>query len=410
MPPSSPFTAFLLACAVYAAPLAKTNETTATIDSLVGKAEIQKSGRQQWSPVALGAKLHGSDVVRALDNSFLRISWPDGNVSYVHANSQIMLNFFEATEPDIVSTHVTVLYGAIFFVIKEIIPKAFIKTYDTKVYTPTAVVSVRGTGFGVDVDNGNGSTSVKVLNGTLLVRNIIKDASLFLSAGFKTAVEMKTDPIVPKTLLDQDIADLKSWVPPEVIERELAAQLARARREHQALTGDFKDKLAIISFVNKSKYNGPWNIGDAFARQLADRIEQSNKNVVVAGADTPAADPLKLGEAHQARFVVTGYVETFDILQHAEITAQADEYREFYIADVRLRVQLISVADKKLLLDNTFTGETRGKNVKENSWQKVGKLALSFKDSPFSKSILGSSTQQALDQAADKIVQLVNTQ
>ena len=77
MSPSSPFTAFLLACAVYTATFAKTNETTAPIDSLVGKAEIQKSGRQQWSPVALGAKLHGSDVVRALDNSFLRISWPD---------------------------------------------------------------------------------------------------------------------------------------------------------------------------------------------------------------------------------------------------------------------------------------------------------------------------------------------
>jgi hypothetical protein len=410
MPLASFFNSFFITFLIYSAAFAHAKETVATIDSLEGRAEIQKAGQQRWLAVAAGAKLHSSDVVRALNKSFIRISWPDGNNSFVHANSQIILNFFESNDPDVISTHITVLYGALFFVIKEILPKAIIKTYDTKVYTPTAVVSVRGTGFGVDVEGKSGATTVKVLNGTLLVRNILMDASTFLSAGFKSTVEMKTDPVVPKTLLDKDIADLKAWVPPPVIEKELSTQIVRAQREHRILTDDFKDKLAIVPFVNKSKYKGQWDVGRSFAHQLADQIEQSNKNVAVSDDDTSVTDPLKLGQALNARFVIVGEVTEFDIVQRAEISAAADEYKEFYIAKTTLRVQLISVADKKMLFDNTFTGETRGKNQKENSWQSIGKLGLVFKDSPFSRSILGASSQQVFDQAAESIIRLVNAQ
>jgi len=48
---------------------------------------------------------------------------------------------------------------------------------------------------------------------------------------------------------------------------------------------------------------------------------------------------------------------------------------------------LINVADKKMVFENTFSGETRGKNLRENSWRKIGKLALSLKDKQFSESI-----------------------
>ncbi len=401
----SAMTVFFLFLSSSAAP----REIVAVVDSLVGKAEVQRSG-QQWRPVAVRAKLRNNETVRALDKSFLRISWPDGNVSFVHANSHVLLNFFESSDPDIVSTHLTVLYGAMFFVIKEIMPKALFKTYDTKIYTPTAVVSVRGTGFGVGVDAKNGSTSIQVIHGTLLVRNIIKDVSSFISAGFKTTVEMKTDPIVPKTLLDQDINDLKTWVPADVIESEMAAQLVQAKRDHDVLAADFKDKFVIVPFANTSKYKGPWNIGQAFAMQLAEQLKQSNKDAAVADNAPSSADPLMLGGTHKAKYVVTGGIEDFDIAQHAEITVAADEYEEFYIATVRVRVQLISVADKKRVLDKTFTGEARGKNLRENSWQKIGKLALDFKDPRFSSSVLGASSQQALDQAAENIIRFVNAE
>ena len=90
--------------------------------------------------------------------------------------------------------------------------------------------------------------------------------------------------------------------------------------------------------------------------------------------------------------------------QHAEITAAADEYKEFYVAKVRLRIQLIDVVEKKSTFDKIFVGETMGKNVNNNSWQKICTYTFTPKDSRFSKSILGSSTQQAVDQAVEEMV------
>jgi hypothetical protein len=249
-----------------------------------------------------------------------------------------------------------------------------------------------------------------VINGAVLVGNILKNVSSFISAGFQTYIELKTDPISGKLLLDKDIMGLKTWAPIEVIDRELALQIARAGRDHDILAGGFKDKLLILPFENRSHYAGQWNVGQTLAQQLIDQLRQTNKNIIVEKGDANAIDPLKLGEEKKARFVIIGDIEDFDIVQHAEITAAADEYNEFYVARVRLRIQLINVADKKLAFDNTFSGETMGKNLKENSWQKIGKLALNLKDKQFSESILGSSLQQVMDQTADKLIQFVNYQ
>ena len=376
----------------------------AVIDSIAGKAEIQKAGQQKWQPAVCNAKLNGNDIIRVLDNSFVRLALPDGSSTFIRANSQIMLNFFESSEPNIFSTHVTVLFGAVFFVIKEILPKAFTRTYDTKVYSPTTVVSVRGTSFCIDVDKKNGATLVKVVNGTVQVRNIHKDKTSFVSAGFKTLVEKKTDAIASAILLDNELAEIRTWVPANVIEKQIAEQLARAQRDHQVLSGDFKDKFIVMPFSNRSKYNGKWDICLGFAEQVAEQLRLSNKNAVVPKTDSIVPDPLKIGETHKARFVVTGVIEDFNVTQHAEITAAADEYKEFYVAKVRLRIQLIDVVEKKSTFDKIFVGETMGKNVNNNSWQKICTYTFTPKDSRFSKSILGSSTQQAVDQAVEEMV------
>jgi hypothetical protein len=387
---------------------AASKEMFATVDSLVGTAEIQKAGQQKWEKAVLSAKLRGNDIIKVLDKSYVRLALPDGSSTFIRANSQIMVNFFDSSEPNIFSTHVTVLFGAVFFVIKEVLPKALTKTFDTKVYSPTTVVSVRGTSFCVDVDPKSGATLVKVINGTVQVRNILNNVTSFISPGFKTTVEMKTDPIAASAILDSELSDLKLWVPSQVFEKEIALQMARALRDHQVLSGDFKDKFLIMPFYNRSKYSGKWNISLGFAEDIAEQLKLSNKNAVVPKIDSTFHDPIKAGELEKARFVVIGDIEDFDITQHAEISASADEYKEFYIAKVRLRLQLIDVAGKKTLFDVTFIGETRGKNSKDNSWQKIGSLAFGSKDPRFVKSILGSSTQQAIDQSVEKIVQLSN--
>jgi hypothetical protein len=138
---------------------------------------------------------------------------------------------------------------------------------------------------------------------------------------------------------------------------------------------------------------------------LAEQLRLSNKEATLFKADSSVVDPLRIGGLEKAKFVIVGDIEEFDILQHAEITPAADEYREFYVAKIRLRLTLIDVAGKKTAFEKMITGETRGKNVKENSWLKIGAFSFNQKDPRFSKSILGSSTQQVLDQAAEKIIQ-----
>jgi hypothetical protein len=384
------------------------NTAFATIDSLAGNAEIQRAGQQNWLPATCGAKLSGNDIIRVLEKSFVRLGLPDGSTTFVRANSQIMVNFFDSSEPSIFSIHITVLFGAVFFVVKEILPKAFTKIYDTKAYTPTTVVSVRGTAFSIEVSPKNGATSVKAIHGTVHVQNIATSAASFMSAGFKCTVATPTDSVTALILLDGEVTELKTWVPADVIDKEIAAQLAKAKRDHQVLSDDFKDKIIVLPFSNHSKYEGKWKIGLGFAGQLAEQLRLSNKNASTIAIDSSRTNPLKIGESEKARFVILGDIEDFDVTQHAEITASADEYKEFYIAKVRLHIQLFDVTEKKIVLETNFVGETRGKNVKDNAWQKISTFTFNQKDLRFSKSILGSSVQQVLDQAAEKIVRWSN--
>jgi hypothetical protein len=379
--------------------------TFASVDSMTGNAEIQRAGTQSWQKAAVGDKLYNNDMIRVLDKSFVRLGWPDQSASYMHQNSQLLLAFYENDASSIISRHITVLYGAVFFVIKEILPKTLIKQYDTKIYTPTSVVSLRGTSFCIEVDNTSKNSTIKVINGTILVRNILRNTSLFVSAGFKTTVEMAQDPSGPKALLDKEIDGLKEWVPRPVIEQEMASQLVKAGRDHDVISGGVKDKILILPFANSSKYAGPWNIQSGLARMMADQLRHGHITVEVA--DSAGHDPLLQGVKNAARFVIVGEVQDFDIAQHAEIAASADEYREYYIANVRINIQMINVADKRVVFENQYAADKRGPNAKDNSWKKISKMAFSLEDQQFIKSILGIAISQVVEQASEKLNRII---
>jgi hypothetical protein len=397
---------FLLTMLILAAAgLAAEKNTFATLDSLTGKAEIQRAGTQAWQKAAVGDKLFNNDMIRVLDKSSARIGWPDQSASYMHENSQVMLAFYESNTSDIISRHITVMYGAVFFVIREILPRSLIKQFDTKIFTPTAVVSLRGTSFLVEVNNDSKSSTVKVIRGTVLVRNILKNTSVFVSAGFKTTVDIAKDPTGPNALLDKEIDSLKQWVPVPVIEQEMALQLAKAGRDHDILAGDLKDKILIVPFTNNSKYSGAWQIQSGFATMFSDQLRHGHLSVDVA--DSAGVDPLVAGVRKNAKFVIVGEIMDFDIVQHAEIAATADEYREYYIANVKLNIQMINVAEKRVVFENQYSADKRGANAKDNSWQKISKMSFSLGDQQFVKSILGIAVSQIVEQASEKLNKII---
>lgn len=377
-------------------------EIFATLDSLIGKAEVQRAGTHSWVLVKQGEKLYNNDIFKVSQKGFARIVFPDKGAIYVRYNSQIMINLLQRND-QITLNHATVFFGAVFFVIKHALPLRSLGIGDTKIYTPTAVISLRGTSFNVEVDSKNGATDVEMLNGTVLVRNIIRNVSIYLGSPYKTRIDMNSDPLVPSAVLKSDIDALKSWAPIQVIEQEMTAQLAQSKRDKIVITGKFEDKCVILPFVNESNYDGPWKVADAITKSFSEQLQKSTTRLKISAADSFPADPIEYVKEQKARFLISGVIETFEITQRAEITARADEYRELVSARVRIRIQLTDASDKSIISDEVYTGEVTGKNKVENTWKGVQKLNFDLHDPTFTSTLIGTSTKQAVDMALEKI-------
>ena len=381
------------------------NTSYVVIDSLAGKAEIQRAGRHDWYYVQKGERLYSNDMLRVLDNSLARLVWPDGSNAYVHKNSQILITFL-TSEPAKLLSHSTVFFGAVYFVIKKVLPKKI--SDEMRVYTPTAIISLRGTSFEIKVDK-NGSTVAKVINGVVHVRTIHKTSATYLSAPYKTIVRKETDPIIAGAILQSDIDSLKSWVPSEVVEAEIKDQLARSRRDHLIITGKSEDKCIILPFTDSASYQGNWDIGKEVSSFFADIIHRSTSTMKIAAIDTSMPDPLIAAKKYNARYALTGVIQAFDIFQHAEISAQADEYRERSIARVKITIQVIDAHVGSVLWEETSTGEVSKKNKEENSWKVISTLPFDLHDEQFAGSILGQAIKQALEQLTEKISSQLET-
>jgi len=379
-------------------------EVFVQVDSLRGAVEVRRAGQDKWSACAKSMKLRNNDMVRAGDNATAIFKWANGQGVFLHANSQILINLAESKEKNIFSQHFTLFTGAAYFLLKAALPQM---DNDIKVFTPTAVIATRGTSFQVDLPGKNGSTSVKVFSGTVLVRNIIRNAASFINAGNKTFVEINTDPIVPQTMLDDDIAGLKKWVPGAVVDKELASQIARGHRDQLVITGKTENKIIIVPFENKSPYAGSWNISQQLASLLMGEINKGAEGSKAYLADTVVTNPLEYGNDQDARYVITGTIENFDIVQHARITVRADDYQEFSTAQVKLNLQLIDVKNSRIVVDNIYSGEFTGDNVPINTWQTIGKLGFDKAEKRFWESILGKAVLTCVDQANEDMFRYV---
>jgi hypothetical protein len=379
-------------------------ELSVTIDSLKGNAEVQRAGRQLWQKAGPKMKLYNNDIIHVMPEGYASLSWPDGSVTSVHQNSQMLVNLAQQEPPNNnVFSHATVFFGAVFFLVKKIAPRGLFDDSNMRVYTPTAVMSIRGTAFSVTVDKNIGTTTVKVINGTVQVRNILKTVSLFLGPACRTEVSMNCDPTQPAAVLKSDLDSLRMWVPGSIIAEAMEKQLSQGRKDRLTMTGRLEDRCVITLFTNTSNYHGAWPIARSLTKALTERLGKINRKLNFIVKDSLENDPFEMARKDSARFVILGAIEEFDITQHAEISPRADEYREYASAVVRLRLRLLDAASGKQLAEEVFNGEVNNKNAVENSWQKVNKLTFDLADKKFSSSILGVALTQALDQAAQKM-------
>lgn len=380
-----------------------------TIDSLSGRAEVQRAGKQNWQIVKQGSKLYDNDIIRALDKSYAKLKWENGSMVFVHSNSQILINLHKDSINNTFLQRATVFFGAVYFVIQKILPREVSSIYETKVYTPTAILAIRGTSFSVDVDKNNGTTVAGVTNGTVLIQNILQKESLYLEAGYKTTVAMNAPPIKPAALLKQDIEAIKVWVGSKIVTDEMAKELENAKRDHNVITGKLDEKIVFIPLVNVSEYMGDWKIDKILSEYLANKITEKYRIKCIL-LDTAVENHVDLGQELKSRYILYGDLTKFKVSQRAEISAAADKYNEYSVASICAHLRLVDVTQQKVIYNNIICGEVSRKNRDENKWEALSKLKFDKEDATFKNSLLGEVVNETLESFSQTLAKYMGLQ
>jgi hypothetical protein len=372
-----------------------------TVDSLNGIVELQRSGTINWSAVTKGSKLYNNDLLRVPDIGIAVLHWPDGTQTYVHRKSQIMITLFENKIEKKILANATVMFGAVFFIVKTILPKN--KSEEMRVYTPTAVLSIRGTSFLVDIDSTRAFTTVKMLNGLVTVKNVTKNISILLGTPYQSVIEKGLNPTTPKAVLQNDLDSMKMWIPQSIIENEIAKQIDKSKQDRMDLVGDFEERCLVTQFINTSGYRGPWDIEQEITRQFTTILRRNLARVSVMVTDSIVSDPIETAKSLNARFCISGKIDQFEISKHAEISDRADEYRESVIARTGIVVRLFDISQNKEVFNELFSAESAGKNNLDNTWDIFQKKVFNLSDTVFTNTIIGSAAQSSVNRAIEKI-------
>jgi hypothetical protein len=376
-------------------------KSSVSFDSLAGVVEIQRAGSVKWEYASKSSKLLHNDLVRIPDTGIAVLKWPNGTRSFLHKRSQILVTLIEKKNSTDIVSNVTVMFGAAFFIVKKLLPKD--RTEEMKIYTPTAVLSIRGTSFLVDVDTVEKNTKVKMVNGILMVKNISKNVSVLLGTPFQTEVTFNQNPLTPRAVLKSDLDSIKRWIPEQVIEKEIATQIESTAQNKIELSSDYQNQCLVAQFTNLSNYNGKWDIAQEFTQQLSSQLRRTLSKTVVMLVDTIVNDPLETAKSINARFCLTGTIDKFDLVKYATVSARSDEYRETVNARVTVTIRLHDLAQNKDIVSNSFTSEMQGKNTAENSWNTFHKKPFNLSDTSFTKSIIGYVSVNSLTDAVKAV-------
>lgn len=369
------------------------------IDSLYGRAEIQRESSFEWQLVSSGEKLFNNDQLRSLPSSHIRLKCGDSIQVFISQNSRFKLNLLKSGNSLI--SHITLISGAAFFNISNTRSQ---KTRNKLfIHTPAIKASPHDCSFLISLTPDN-STEIRLLQGTLPISKFKDGGSHYLGSPLLTTIGLNNDSFHQSALLQQDIDSLKCFIPAAIIDRIMEKQVIIWRRNSQILNGKLEDKCLIASLKNKSEYKGNWKIEKSISLFLTRKLNSGVKKTRSEFLDSTYTDPVEMALSRKARFLITGEIGSFDLLQHARISTQANEYHESRIARVKLDISLTETQSGKILMSKTFTGEVSQKRENENSWESIQHLPFDLQDVSFSSTILGMAITQALDQSVEAIL------
>jgi hypothetical protein len=139
-------------------------QRVAITEELRGHVDVQRGGRGDFRPLSKDSLVKTNDVVRAAQDGSAEFRWPDGMRMRVTPGTQLAIqkvSFNSAARAN--SSEFKLDSGKIFVrIVRSLAPNS-----KFEVETPTAVASVRGTIFSVEVKNGK--TQVAVYKGEVKV-------------------------------------------------------------------------------------------------------------------------------------------------------------------------------------------------------------------------------------------------
>jgi hypothetical protein len=176
----------------------------ASVESLVGAARVIRFNQRDARPLGLADPVYEGDRVETLRDSRLRLVFRDATAVVLGEGSSLVVDWYLA-EPDLDQRSVllTIPEGIVRFLVSALVPRS-----SFEVQTRTAVASVRGTGWMMEV--APAASSIVVLEGGLAVWRAGGDPAraVRLREGEGTTVEAGADPSPPAVWSRQRVESL----------------------------------------------------------------------------------------------------------------------------------------------------------------------------------------------------------
>lgn len=356
-----------------------------------GRAEIRKAGQAAWALAGSKTKIGNNDMLRTGANSRAQVSYDDGSEILLAPNSQILFNDAGSVgNRQMAARYATAFFGAIFFVVREAMPKARLH----RIYTPTAVLTIRGTRFGVTVDPNTGSTLVEVTSGTVMAKNILLPLEYYVESGQSTQILLNQAPLAPSPVSTRRMDEIRVWVGDKRMRP--VKEKARAQGPEAGQPPD----ILVLPLGDFSGFHGPWNLSTDLTALVAGALATATgRNVAVAREKGLELD--EIARLHNARRVVTGDIDVFDVSRQVRMGADADRLSESCRARIGLTLLVLDPDKQSLITRLDFVEEAETVDC-AGDWKKVTKGSLNPKDPALSTSALAA----ALDRACNRVTEL----
>ncbi len=225
----------------------------ATVTAVNGAVRITMSRDGASVDALVGARLQTNDTIVTAADANVVLNFDDGAHLLLLADSELKLVLVRSyAGPDLFETRVRLTKGRA----ENLVPKKSDRRF--QIESPTAITSVRGTGFRVQSDAAMQPplTRVEVLDGGVSVQN--DRGAQNLGGGFGTVVEQGKPPAPPIRLpLAPDVSTLPALVDRVPIEFSMSAADGDARFVMQIARNESFEPLLFQSSAPARRLRGP---------------------------------------------------------------------------------------------------------------------------------------------------------